>query len=94
MRVTKLQSRQAIPVYLEIVRMLGHDHLAALYFQQLRFYEGLELKDAQGYFKKNKRVFENDTELTRFQQDRARAKLTALGWIESRADKFKILRSL
>lgn len=94
MRVTQLQSRQAIPVYLEVVRLLGDDHIAAIYYKQMVYYDENEPKDPAGFFTKTKSKVYNDTVLSRYQQDRARLKLVALGWIAAKANSFKILRSL
>lgn len=94
MRVTTLQSGQAIPVYLEVVRMLGNDHITALYYRQLVFYDEHSDKDRDGYFEKSKPQVFNDTLLSRFKQDQSRLKLMARGWIDSKGKKFKILRPL
>jgi hypothetical protein len=72
---------QAIPVRPRIVRLLGHDHIAAIYFQQMVFYDEHCKKDGEGYFAKSIATVENDTALTREQQDRVRRKLVNLGWI-------------
>jgi len=87
---------QAIPVRPSVVRILGNDHIAAIYFQQLRYYNDHTEKDSEGFFSKSVPTIYRDTVLTRSQQDRARRKLVALGWIAVRQSltglKTKLLR--
>lgn len=83
-----------IPVYPELVRLLGRDHIAAIYYQQMVFYDGHELKDAEGFFTKSKQAIETATALTRYQQDRARSKLAQRGWLAVHRAATKVSRYL
>lgn len=97
MRVIK-RPGPAIPVRPYIVRLLGRDFIAAIYFEQMYFYDGREPKDAEGYFDKSVATIEHDTALTRRHQDRAREKLVRLGWIDVRQSftggKIKLLQEV
>lgn len=92
-----LKSKQAIPVYPEVVRLLEGDIVTAYYYAQLLYYSRYAKSE---YFAKSKTDIEHDTALTRFQQDRARAKLVRLGWIDLRVGQrtetlhFRIARRL
>lgn len=79
---------------MELVRLLDEDHIAALYFGQMVYYDEHEPKDSDGYFKKSKSKVYNDTVLSRAKQDRARLKLITKGWLANKANSFKILRPL
>jgi hypothetical protein len=76
-----LKSRQVIPVHPEIVRLLDGDHTCAIYLEQMLFYDKNEPKDEDGYFPKSKATILRDTALTRYQQDRARARLEQMEWL-------------
>lgn len=96
MRVTKQRADHVVPVRPTLVRLLGRDHAAAIYYQQLLYYSKREVIDTEGFFPKSASEMEGSTALTRRQQDRAREKLARLGWIESRPAfaglKFRVLR--
>lgn len=81
-----LRSRRAIPVRPEVVRLLGHDFIAAVYLEQLLYYNAREQRyrvgGEDGYFPKSKTEIETDTALTRYQQDRARSKLIEAGFLK------------
>lgn len=96
MRVQSRAAGHVIPVSPSLVRILGRDHLAALYLRQLCYYDAHLPKDSEGYFARSVPAIERDTVLTRRQQDRVRGKLVELGWVAVRQSfcghEFKLLR--
>lgn len=71
-----------IAFYPRLARELG-DIASALYYQQIYFWSDKGDRE-DGYIYKSKREIEEETTLTREQQDRIRKKLEEMGWIKTK----------
>lgn len=65
----------------QIARELGNDIESALFYQQIYYWRDKGVR-SDGFIYKTIKQIEDETILTRHQQDRVREKLIRLGWIE------------
>jgi len=76
-----LPFERTVAFYPALARHFGHDVNTALYFQQILFWSDKGDRE-DGFIYKTKDEFEEETALTSKQQDRCRAKLEKLDYIE------------
>lgn len=75
-----MKAQRVIAFYPELVDILGSIH-AAIYYQQLYYWSDKGTRE-DGFIYKSKNDIEEETKLTREQQDPIRKKLVDLGWLE------------
>ncbi len=78
--------RRVIAFHPEIAEALGNDQVAAIYYQQLYYWQDKGARN-DGFIYKSKAEITEETTLSREQQDRIRKKLESLGWLETKVVK-------
>lgn len=81
MNTTRFES--PIAFYPQLARELGGDIEAAIFYQQVYYWSNKGSRE-DGFIYKTKEEIEQETTLTRRQQDRIRRKLVQKGWLETK----------
>jgi hypothetical protein len=74
--------KNPIAFYPKLAELLG-DIPSAIYYQQLNYWSDKGSRD-DGFIYKSKHEIQEETTLTREQQDRIKAKLVKMGWLETK----------